>query len=455
MRMNIPATIVNAPQGSLAVPSVGGRREGRLTAAYPAKKADSYVAASFIRWVFYAFVFSLPFETVNWGIIEPPTILGGLLLLSTLFQPGLFLRWPSKGFWCFVVYLYLFAILGALEFTRYRAELAHHLFLLAQLMILCWIALNLMRDGRVAQTALLMLAVACALLAILQVTGVASRATDVGARVVRVTAFGFHPNNLARILALGLLALLGLTYGRGRSLIRPAYLAWPIIALTGVALVQTGSRGGLLALGAGLMVFMLRGRTLHSKIRNVLGVLLVLGLLTWAGLQSESTRLRFERTFAEGDFARREQIYPSAWQMFQERPLVGWGAVGSTYELGTRLGHPEEETKNPHNLILYALVSTGLLGAIPLLAGIAFAVQTAWKARRGAHGILPLMMIAAVLVANMSGLWLFNKLHWLVMAYALASTHYIGAQQSWVVVKRWRMSPEFEERERGAQQAQV
>ena len=33
-------------------------------------------------------------------------------------------------------------------------------------------------------------------------------------------------------------------------------------------------------------------------------------------------------------------------------------------------------------------------------------------------------MIVAVLVANMSGLWLFNKLHWLVMAYALASVYH-------------------------------
>jgi hypothetical protein len=30
-----------------------------------------------------------------------------------------------------------------------------------------------------------------------------------------------------------------------------------------------------------------------------------------------------------------------------------------------------------------------------------------------------------VLVANMSGVWLFNKLHWLVIAYALASVHYL------------------------------
>jgi O-antigen ligase len=137
-------------------------------------------------------------------------------------------------------------------------------------------------------------------------------------------------------------------------------------------------------------------------------------------------RARFEETIEEGDVARRDRIYPTAFEMFVEKPLLGWGPISSTFELGMRLGHPEEETKNPHNLILFGLVSTGLLGSLPLFVGIAFSGLSAWKTRDGPHGILPLAMVAAVLVANMSGLWLFNKLHWLVMAYALASVYHVA-----------------------------
>ncbi|HYE13155.1 MAG TPA: O-antigen ligase family protein, partial [Pyrinomonadaceae bacterium] len=325
--------------------------------------------AAVVRWLFYAFAFSLPFETVGEGFFEPPTILGGLLLASTLLQPGLFLRWPPAGVWCFAAYLYLFATLGALEPSQYRPELLRSVFLLAQLLLLCWMAYCLMLDRRVAERALLALAAACALLALLQVTGVASRATDVGARVERVTAFGFHPNNLARILTLGLLALVGLTYGRGRSFFQPVFLSWPLAALIGVALIQTGSRGGLLALGVGLTTLVLRGGSAKAKILNALGVLAVAGFFAVASMQSEVMRQRFERTVEEGDLARREQIYPAAWAMFRERPLAGWGPVASTYELGSRLGHPEEDNKNPHNMLLYALVSSGVAGAVPLLAG--------------------------------------------------------------------------------------
>ena len=383
-------------------------------------------AIKVVRWLFYGFIISLPFETVGTGILEPPTVMGGLLLASTLLQPGLFLRWPSRGFWCFIIYLYLFATLGVLEPSKYRGQLLLEVFLLAQLTVLSWIGLNLMRDGRVAKRALLSLGVGCTILAALQVTGVAGSEVDGEGTIARVTAFGFHPNNLARILALGLIVAVGLSYRHGKFTGFAVLTVSPIIVLLGFALIQTGSRGGLLALGAGIMTFALNGRSLRSRLLNAGALLAVIGFLAFAALQSDVMGSRFEDTVEDGDLARRELIYPTSWQMFTEKPLLGWGPVASTYELGMRLGHPEENTKNPHNLGLFALVSTGVVGAIPLFAGILLAIAAAWKARHGEHGALPLAMIVAVLAANMSSLWLFNKLHWLVMAYALASVHGIS-----------------------------
>ncbi|HKO62496.1 MAG TPA: O-antigen ligase family protein [Pyrinomonadaceae bacterium] len=383
-----------------------------------------------IRWLFYAFVLSLPFETVGEGWFEPTTGLGGLLLLSALVQPGLFLRWPPKGFWCFVVYLYVFAGLSLLEPSGYRQATLLNVFLLAQLTVLGWIGFCLMRDRQTAERALLTFAAGCVFLSLLQVTGFASRAVEADvATVVRVTAFGFHPNNLARILMLGMLALVGLTLARSTSFIRPLLFVGPFVLLIGVALVQTGSRGGLIALAAGVMTLVLRRGTMMMKVLNGLGLMALLGVFFVAALQSDIMRARFEETIEEGDVARRDMIYPTAFEMFKEKPLLGWGPISSTYELGMRLGHPEEETKNPHNLILFGLVSNGLVGSLPLFVGLAFSGLSAWKMRSGPHGILPLAMFVAVIVANMSGLWLFNKLHWLVMAYALASLYH-GARET-------------------------
>ena len=419
MRLSIPVNVVSGPE-AVAAAGLPARGAGRV--ALRASR-ESRGAMPVVRWLFYAFVFSLPFETVNSGPVEPPMIFGGLLLASALLQPGLFLRRPPRAFWCFVVYAYLFILMCVLEPAAHRPEATHRVLLLVQLTGLGWMAYCLMLEGRVAERALLALVAACAALALLQATGIAAHRVDVGGRVERVTALGFHPNNLARILSIGLLALVGLTHGRARALLRPAYMAWGLFALMGAALVQTGSRGALIALCAGLTAFVMRGGGVLTKLRNALGVLLVVAFLVWVASQSEIMRARFERTLEEGDLARREQIYPSSWGMFQERPLAGWGPISSAYELGSRLGHPEEDSKNPHNLILYALVSTGLAGAVPLFAGIALAALAAWRARRGPQGVLPLALVVALLAANMSGVWLFNKLHWLVMAYALASNH--------------------------------
>jgi O-antigen ligase len=379
-----------------------------------------------IRWLFYAFVLSLPFETVGEGWFEPTTILGGLLLASAVLQPGLFLRWPPKGFWCFIVYLYVFATLSLLEPSGFRSLTILNVFLLAQLTILGWIGFSLMRDRQTAEGALLTFAAGCVVLSLLQVTGIASSVADVAAdAVVRVTAFGFHPNNLARILMLGMIAMVGLAFIRSKGKLRPVLIAGPLILLMGVALVQTGSRGALLALAAGMMTLILRRSTMMMKVLQGIGLVVLVGLFFLVALQSDVMRSRFEDTIEEGDLARRERIYPEAFAMFLEKPLLGWGPITNSYELGMRLGHPEELTKNPHNLILFGLVSTGIVGSLPLFIGIGFATFAAWKVRNGPHGVLPLALVAAVLMANMSGLWLFNKLHWLVMAYSLASAYHL------------------------------
>ena len=61
----------------------------------------------------------------------------------------------------------------------------------------------------------------------------------------RVTAFGFHPNNIARILALALLSAAGLVYAVKKSAFKSHLWVWIIVALLGVTIVQTGSRGGI------------------------------------------------------------------------------------------------------------------------------------------------------------------------------------------------------------------
>jgi O-antigen ligase len=401
--------------GPRSVAFLGAQRDSLQTFA------GVHAVNPLVRWAFYLFVASIPFETMTMGVpIELTAITGGLLILSTILEMGIFYRWPSGALWCFLVYLYICVVMSALEKSSYRPEVAWTLVVLVQLLLVFWIAYNLMRCPSIARTALLIFVASCVALAIFQVLGITARVSDAGAKVERVSAMGLNPNDLARILVLGLLALIGLTYGQGKSALH-RYLAWPLFAVMAVTIVQTGSRGALVAMAAGLMIFVLKEGSMWSKVRNVVTILLLVGFFAFVSFESDVARERFERAEEEGGLARREEIYPNALEMFLEKPMTGWGVVGYTYELGSRLGHIDEQTKNAHNLILHALASTGLLGAIPLFMGIGFAVRAAWRARHGSQGVLPLAMIVTVLMANMSGLWLYKKLNWIVLAYALAS----------------------------------
>src|SRR5213080_4841905 len=96
----------------------------------------------------------------------------------------------------------------------------------------------------------------------------------------RVTALGQNANNSAMILAAGFVVLLGLQYGAERPLLRPRWLVAPILALLGLSVVDTGSRGGIVALGAGLLPFMFSGaRTLWLVVRNAVIAALAIGLV--------------------------------------------------------------------------------------------------------------------------------------------------------------------------------
>jgi O-antigen ligase len=389
-----------------------------------------------LRWAFYVLVATIPLERVYIGVpVSFARIAGYGLILIALFHPGTSFRRPPAAFWCFATYVLIFAVLMGFQPAGFLEEISDRLFQLLQLLLLFWIAFSLMRDPEVAGGALVAFGLSCAACAFLQIAGLAG---DVGGSGVeemsdRVAAFDQNPNELSSILSLGLLALLGLGYRRERSPL-PFGWAWPLIAGLGIAIVQTGSRGGLLALGLGLVIFVGGTGTRAARIKRVL--VLGLGIVLLVGLSyfSESSRQRWEASLMAGDMAKREIIYPTAWQMFTEEPVVGWGPITALYELGRRTWHinwhvPEKPKRDTHNLALHVLTATGLLGAIPFVAGISLCVWSAFRARRGVEGVLPLAMALSLLLSNMSGDRLYMKTHWLVLAYALASGYDVAVRR--------------------------
>lgn len=374
-----------------------------------------------VRWAFYLFLFSLPFEYPGRSIpIETTTLTGALFVGIAALWPGRCFRLPPAALWLFLGYLYVYWVAIAMGGGFFAADALKSSLTMLLMILVIWAASGILQDQRVAERGLLVFGSACALLAAMTLLGVLTKAgLDPDTDTIRVTVLGQNPNRAARILMGGALVLLGLAYGRARAWIRPPLIVWPFIGAIAIAMIQGGSRGGLLALAIGLIMFVLAGTSLRTTIRNAAVAVLAVGVVAAFAARSPLIQRRFAMA-GEGNFAKREQIFPSAFGMFLDRPLIGWGAENE-YELARRLPQRYRTSRDTHNLVLHVLTTTGLVGALPFFAGLLFAVRAAWLGRRGPLGALPLALLIALLAGNLSGNYIALKVQWVAIALAFAS----------------------------------
>jgi O-antigen ligase len=392
----------------------------------------------------YLLVGSIPFEYPERTIpLEIPTLTGAVFLLSTLLHPArCYGRFPGAVLW-FGVYLAVFLLSIIAGGEEHASQGLAEFVVVLQGVLVLLAAGNLMQDEKVATRALLTLVAACAARAALPFLGLARTTSEVWTGGERVSALGQNANSAAMILAAGLVALIGLAYGRRHQSRFRLVLTGALGGLLGLAVLETGSRGGLASLLGGVLVFALAADTLRTRLRNAAIALVAVSLLVVGALRLPVMKNRLEDSVRTGNMAGREQLYPALWTMFLERPALGWGPVTNTYELAVRIGERERPLRAAHNIVLELLTATGLAGAIPFLLGTWLCVRSAWRARRGEHGVLPLALFAAVLVSNMSGDWIASKLIWLALAYALASGRWARAFRAVAVPGSTERMPEL------------
>jgi O-antigen ligase len=413
----------------ITIPGAAASRrqvKGRL-----AKRPNYRAVHPLVRCAFYVFVFSLLFEWPDRPIpMEAPTLIAAVYLAFTLLQPRVcYRRFPIElGF--YALYLCYFAILCG--FVNRQGDAIKQLTLMVQVFFLMWSGYNLMRYERIRKTVLVTLVISCSVISLMQLLGVATTDWYESGAGQRRAVLGQNPNNMANNISLGLVALVGFVFGHNKTSPRAKYVAAPLAVIMAGAIFYTSSRGALLALGAGFAAFAIRGKTLWDKAKSLVIVLTVLGVLVFAVMHAPALASRYKRSIYENNMAGREKIFPAAWDMFKERPFIGWGPIDNMYQLGKRVQIFKDPTlfkksdsnrgmMDTHNMFLDVLTSTGLFGAAPLFIYVILCMMAAWRAHRGPEGALPLVMVITVIVINMSGNWIASKLDWLMMAYALAS----------------------------------
>lgn len=408
--------------------AIGTRRGATATAAWPRwgipqERAEPAVGAGsrITRWALYLYVFWIPLEYPDRTLpFDAGTLIGAVLLATTIFCPRTCFRAVNAPVAWFFAFFWVWCLSFVLGGAMYGPEVWQAFLRLLQLLLIFWVSCNLMRTEGTARGVLISLLIATIGLALLQITGVANAESDFGGGVHRATVLAQNPNRTSRFLAAGALIAIGLSYGRAQNVIRPRILAWAIIPLLAIAMIQGGSRGSLLALALGMLMFALGGSSLRVRVRNGVVALLAIAVVGWMAMQSPLMQRRFQLA-ESGNLAGREEIFPLAAAMAMEKPLFGWGAIRNQFELGSRLPENDRMRRDTHNLGLELMTSTGLVGTTPFLIGMGLCVLAAWRARRGPEGVLPMAMIALVLVGNLSGNFLVFKLYWVMLAFAVAS----------------------------------
>jgi O-antigen ligase len=394
-----------------------------------------------VRWALYLFVFSIPLEIPRSPFpVELPAVTLSLFLASTVMHPSACYRRIPAALWWFTGYVFVSTLSFVVSGGQHSGEVRNLLFMLLQVVWLCWAGANVLRDDRVARSALIVLVAAGALRAGIQVLGIGTGTSAARTSPVRVTALGQNADFIAGIWAVALLVALHLASERvARPFLRRALLAG-VILLMAATIMQTGSRGALVALVAGLLVYLGGRATAGIRLRDVVGGTAALVAITTLVFTSDTMRHRFAMS-SEGNLAGREHIYPELLNMYVERPVLGWGPVANKYELAERLQEtnrweriarsegltsdmgrdPRWLRRDAHNIFLEALTSAGTPGFVTLAGGMLLCFLAAWQARRGPRGWLPVALFAVILTFNQSENRVTGKIEWLVLAFALSS----------------------------------
>lgn len=190
----------------------------------------------------------------------------------------------------------------------------------------------------------------------------------------RITSFLEHYNGLAGYLNLVLPFCLAFATGGTDPVLRT--LSRWCLALAGIALLLTQSRGGLLAFVTILLIHVyFSSRNRKTRIRRV-AVALIVCLLA-AGVAG----FFFQRLSEIDDFTAvsRLVIWGGAFTVFARSPLLGAGFGNLRTLMGGLLNLPDGWTGDAHNLYLELLAETGLIGFVAFGSLIVLALRTALR----------------------------------------------------------------------------
>jgi O-antigen ligase len=376
----------------------------------------------------YAFIASLPFETIGGGgqsdqafTLTISRVLGIVWVVSCALRGQLHSPRCHRAFALSALFVVVVAARGVLVDSTFWPEVTSLVQTLIQMVVMLWLITNAVRARpRLYESIAWVYGVSCFVFSILIASGLT--ATDFS-QDKRITGLAEDPNTLAGKLSIGLVLVLGLLWSRKKTPLGIVLLLIATCPVVVFSILQTGSRGGLISLCFGLIVLALPRLLIHgsplSRITAFALTAALFSLMVYSIASSETVTTRWARTLNGGDMATREDLYPRVLALIAERPFFGWGPAANYSVIGETMG--VSRTQSTENSFFWMLTAVGILGAIPLLYVVHVGLISAWRLRRTALGWTPVACFITTMTFASTIEWYLNKVFWLVLAVGIGA----------------------------------
>ena len=372
--------------------------------------------------LFYLLILLLPFEELgSVGGLAITKLMGLMFFLCSMLDPRQFYGSFPKTYLAFIAYAGVGLIIDLFSLPLEIAWL-NELIRPLLMCVLMVAAHNLSINGKSGRivAAIWLSSLIYATVQLLEVRGVTRIESTVidGLTADRVAVLGGDENFAACFISLGILA--GAVGGFSSLSLR-----WRsrLLALAGsgvgfLALLKTGSRGGLAALSLGLIGILFTTAKWTQRVRYVAVLAVLLAAMMLGVMHNASFKARVLSSVENGETAGRTHIWSEAVRLFADSPLYGFGYRTYRYKLGERTGY---EQRGTHNLFLSVLLGSGVIGFSFFLYFYGQSFRALWAHKT--EGLNPvvfawfLMALAGSLSINTE----IAKWFWLILALAMGA----------------------------------
>ena len=223
---------------------------------------------------------------------------------------------------------------------------------------------------------------------------------------------------VANGVSLNILGLLALhAYWRGSA--RGVKIVL-LLASVPIAILATMTRAVWLSFGGTVLALMFLSRNRAMR-RAFVGLTLIVSV----GLIVVLSSPEFEGTLSDrleerGPVEFREAVYAGGWEMFLERPLMGWGFHQMPAELPRFVSGFSEKVMYPHNTYLELLAEHGLLG-------FGLYVWLMWEMWRLGRGAIPANEKGGFLDRQFHRMWpILLAVYWVNAAMVVMSYQFVN-----------------------------